>query len=151
MNRNEINEDEVNSEAFLKSVFMTFILLILLVLAQLGYGINQLDVLQGSIQINATKQFNKTRLINEAEVIDVKNVYLLNQINLSVDLAEREKLFETFRQHNKNGLDRINQLLHLEKNPAELKLIENLIHNLQDIENIQLTAVNISPTASAAV
>lgn len=143
MNRNLGRNGELDSDVFLKSVLAAFVILITLVLAQIGYGINQLDELQQKIEKITERQFEKLRLLSDAETLGVRRGGLLIKMSLSKDDEERKNLYTEFQQYNNNALNSIQQLLHFEKDRNEQQLLAKQLNNLQQIKIAQLEVINM--------
>lgn len=142
MSRDLGRYEELDSNVFIKSVLAAFIVLIVLVLAQIGYGINQLDELQRKTEEATTHQFEKLRLLNDAESAGVRRSALLVRMSLSKDELERKSLYAEFRQSN-NLLNLVRQLYQIEKNPNERLLLDEQLKNLQKIIIAQSDVLNM--------
>lgn len=142
MSRDLDRYEELDSNVFIKSVLAAFIVLILLVLAQIGYGINQLDELQQKTEEATTHQFEKLRLLNDAESTGVRRSALLIRMSLSKDELERKSLYAEFGQNN-NLLNLVGRLYQIEKDGNERLLLDAQLKNLQKIIIAQSDVLNM--------
>lgn len=142
MSRDLDRYEELDSNVFIKSVLAAFIVLILLVLAQIGYGINQLDELQQKTEEATTHQFEKLRLLNDAESTGVRRSALLVRMSLSKDELERKSLYAEFGQNN-NLLNLVGRLYQIEKDGNERLLLDAQLKNLQKIIIAQSDVLNM--------
>ena len=133
----------LNSGLFLKSVLAAFITLIVLVLAQITYGINQLDILQKKIEESTSLQFEKLRLLSNAETVGVRRNGSLIKMALSKDEAERSHQYQEYVQYNNYAMNAVKQLLKLETNPKNKELLEKQAAKLQQVKRVQLEVINI--------
>lgn len=143
MNRNLDRNMEMDSHVFLKSVLAAFVILIGLVLTQIGYSISQLDDLQESIEQTTTHQFEKLRLLNEAETVGVRRAGLLVKMSLNKDEEERQFEYLEFQRYNNQALNAMRQLIRIEKDPNEQILLKEQLMNLQKIKTAQLDVINM--------
>ncbi|WP_124948419.1 GGDEF domain-containing protein [Sulfuriferula thiophila] len=133
----------VDSGFFLKSVLAAFITLIVLVLGQITYGINQLDILQKKIEESTSLQFEKLRLLSNAETVGVRRNASLIKMTLSKDEAERRHQYQEYVQYNNYAMNAIKQLLLLETNPKNKELLEKQAGKLQQVKRVQLEVISI--------
>lgn len=134
MKRSFNTEEELDSDVFLKSVLIAFILLIVLILAQIGYAINQLDILQEKMERNTSFQFEKIRLLSEAESLSVRRGALLIKMTLTKDEEERHNLYTEYQQYENFALNSMQQLQQLEKTPEDQQLISSQLINMKKIK-----------------
>ncbi|ARU32760.1 hypothetical protein CAP31_14455 [Sulfuriferula sp. AH1] len=142
MSRDLGRYEELDSNVFIKSVLAAFIVLIVLVLTQIGYGVNQLDELQQKTEEVTARQFEKLRLLNDAESAGVRRSALLVRMSLSKDDLERKNLYAEFQQSN-NLLSLVRQLSQIEKDPNERLLLDEQFKNLQKIIIAQSDVLNM--------
>ena len=133
----------LDSGFFWKSVSAAFIALIVLVLGQITYGINQLDILQKKIEESTSLQFEKLRLLSNAETVGVRRNASLIKMALSKDEAERSHQYQEYVQYNNYAMNAIKQLLQLETNPKNKELLEKQEGKLQQVKRVQLEVINI--------
>lgn len=148
MNRNRGRNEEQDSVIFLKSVLAAFIVLIVLVLAQLAYGINQLDELQQNIELDTALQFEKMRLLRDAETIGVHRAGLLIKMTLSQDEEERKSLYTEYQRTNKVSIRALQKLQALEKNVNEQNWIKNQIINMEQIKLARRQVIDLLQTGN---
>lgn len=143
MKRSFNTEEELDSDVFLKSVLIAFILLIILVLAQIGYAINQLDVLQEKMERDTSFEFEKIRLLSEAESLSVRRSALLIKMTLSQDETERQNLYSEYQQYENFASNSMEQLQKLETNPENQQLITNQLINMKRIKVAREAVINL--------
>lgn len=143
MRRNREHNHELESVMFLKFVVVAFIVLIILVLAQLAYVINQLDELQINIESNIAAQFEKMRLLSEAETISVHRSGLLIKMTLSQDEGERHHLYQEYQRTNMVSIQALQKLQALEKNDNEINRINKQINNMEQIKIVRGRVIDL--------
>ena len=131
MKRSFNTEEELDSDVFLKSVLIAFILLIILVLAQIGYVINQLNILQEKMERNTSLEFEKIRLLSQAESLSVRRGALLIKMTLSQDETERQNLYSEYQQYENFASNSMQQLQKLGQQQMNLNQMTQMMNQGQ--------------------
>ena len=143
MSRSVTKYSNLDNGFVLKSVLLAFVILIALILSQITYGINQLELLQKNIEARTAQQFEKLRLLSNAETVGVRRNSLLIKWSLSHNEAENIQLYNEFQQYDDHAMNAIRQLQQLESDPQARKLLVKQAQNLSQIKLAQLSAINL--------